>query len=524
MRRLIALLLVASLSVATLPLATDGARAAGASEARIFLGEPTTLDPAAASDSTSSGVIVQLFERLTALDSGLVVRPALAERWELLDGGRRIVFTMREGLTFSDGTPLIAADVVRSWLRLLDPRSPGPFATFLLDVEGARAYVSGQATDPASVGLVADGRTLEVRFTRPAGDFPAVAASASLAVVPPDVGSDPGALDAGPGFVASGGYRLVGRDAAELRLEANPRYWAGTPAIATIIGVASLGGRSPVDMFTAGELDWTPIGSYDADWISYDDALGPSLRRSNSFTTFYYGFDTAEAPFDDARVRRAFAQAVDWRRVVALADGAHAVPATGMVPAGLPGRSEEDFLPAFDPEAAAALLAEAGYPGGAGFPEVTLVTAGGYDSGVIAQLEQNLGVRIAYEGMDFEDYFPRLYDDPPDMWSLSWMADYPGPNDFLGVLLGGGESNNYGRWTNDSFDAAIDRALATADPAAARAAFDEAERIVRDEAPVVPVSYGTEWSLAREGLLGAVDNGSGDLRLAGLAWQGGGRP
>ena len=312
MRRAFAILVAASLLAAVLPLATgaaDRARAAGASEARIYLGDPTTLDPAAASDSTSSGVIVQLFERLTALDSELVVRPALAERWELQDGGRRIVFTLREGLTFSDGTPLAAADVVRSWLRLLDPRNPGPFATFLLDVEGARAYVNGESTDPASVGLVADGQTLEVRFTRPAGDFPSVAASASLAVVPPAVGRDPGALEAGDGFVASGGYRLVSRSSTELGLEANPRYWAGRPAIEKIVGVASLEGRSPVDLYTAGELDWTPIGSYDADWISYDRELGPSLRSSDSFTTFYYGFTTTKAPFDDARVRRAFAQA-----------------------------------------------------------------------------------------------------------------------------------------------------------------------------------------------------------------------
>ncbi|MBP1705708.1 MAG: extracellular solute-binding protein [Chloroflexi bacterium] len=527
MRRALVLLVAASLLAAVLPVATgdgDRARAAGASEARIFLGDPTTLDPAAASDSTSLGVIVQLFERLTALDSDLVVRPALAERWELLDGGRRIVFTLRDGLAFSDGTPLTAEDVVRSWLRLLDPQNPGPFATFLLDVEGARDYVSGRNADPASVGLVADGRTLEVRFTRPAGDFPLVAASASLAVVPPGVGRDAAALEAGQGFVSSGGYRLVNRSGTELELEANPRYWAGKPAIDTIVAVASLEGRSAVDTFTAGDLDWTPIESYNADWISYDAALGPSLRESNSFTTFYYGFTTTKAPFDDARVRRAFAQAVDWRRIVALADGADAAPATSMVPAGIPGRSDADFVPTFDPSAARALLAEAGFPGGVGLPAVTLVTAGGYDAAVVAQLKENLGVSVAYEAVDFEDFFPRLYDDPPAMWSLSWMADYPGPNDFLGVLLGSGEANNYGRWSNASFDAAIGRALGTADPAAAREAFDEAERVVRDEVPVIPVSYGTHWSLSREGLLGAAENGSGDLRLAGLAWRDGGRP
>ena len=528
MRRALALLVAASLLATGLPFAAggiEGARAAGPSTARVFLGEPTTLDPAASSDSTSSGVIVQLFERLTALDGQLVARPALAERWELLDGGRRILFTLRQGLAFSDGTALTAADVVRSWLRLLDPERPGPFATLLLDVEGARAYVRGESTDPASVGLVANGQTLEVRFVRPAADFPSVAASASLAVVPPGVGRDPGALEAGPAFVASGGYRLVSRSSTELGLEANPRYWAGPPSIERIAGVTSLQGRSPVDAFTAGDLDWTPIASYDADWIAYARELGPSLRRSTALTVQYYGFDTRQPPFDDARVRQAFARAVDWRRIVALAQGADATPATGMVPVGIPGRSDEDFVSPFDPAAARALLAEAGFAGGAGFPAVTLVTAGtGYDAAVIAQLRDNLGLSIAFEAMDFDEYFPRLYDDPPAMWGLGWVADYPAPNDFLGVLLGSGEANNYGRWANPAFDAAVARALATSDPVAARAAFDEAERIVRDEAPVIPVTYGAEWALAREGLLGAAENGTGDLRLAGLAWEGGGRP
>ena len=527
MRRALALVL-AAVVVAGLPLAGDDAgrvRAAGDSTARIFLGDPTTIDPARSSDSTSSGVIVQLFERLSAVDTGLVVRPALAERWQLLDGARRIVFTLRDGLTFSDGTELTGSDVVRSWLRLLDPANPSPFATFLLDVEGARAYVGGQDSDPASVGLVADGRTVEVRFTRPAADFPAVAAAASLAVVPPGVGRDPGALEAGDGFVASGAYRLVGRSGTALELEANPRYWAGEPAIARITGLASLQGRSPVDAFTAGDVDWTPIGSYDADWIAYDRELGPSLRQSVGYTVEYFGFDTGRPPFDDARVRRAFAQAVDWHRVVTLATGPDTTLATGMVPAGIPGRSEEDFGPAYDPAAARTLLAEAGYPAGAGFPAVTLITWGsGYDAGVIAQLRENLGVEVGFEVMDSDEYITRLYSDPPAMWALSWVADYPAPNDFLGVLLASGETNNYGRWSDAAFDDAIGRALATEDPATARAAFDAAERIVRDEAPVIPVVYGSGWALAREGLLGAAENGTGDLRLAGLAWVGGSRP
>jgi ABC-type oligopeptide transport system substrate-binding subunit len=116
-------------------------------------------------------------------------------------------------------------------------------------------------------------------------------------------------------------------------------------------------------------------------------------------------------------------------------------------------------------------------------------------------------------------YFDRLTNDPPNIWSLSWIADYPGPNDFLGVLLGSRSSNNYGGWNSPEFDAAIADAGAATEATDIRAAYDRAEGVVQRDVPVVPVSYGTGWALAREGLLGADQNGLGAIRMAGLAWD-----
>jgi ABC-type oligopeptide transport system substrate-binding subunit len=489
--------------------------------ARILMGEPATLDPAAAGDAGSAAVIAQLFEGLTALDPSLTPRPALAERWELRDGGRTVVFTLRDGLAFSDGSPLSAADVRRSWLRVLDPAAPSPLASLLYDVVGARDYAAGRGSADA-VGIIASERSVEVRLDRPAGDFPAIAASPTLAVVPPALDRDAAALQPGPSFVASGGYRLGGTTADGLALLANPRYWAGEPAIGEIDLVSDIGGRSSVDVFSEGGLDWAPVAWYDAPWLAYDPDLGPSLREWTDLAVTYYGFETRRPPFDDPKVRRAFAMAVDWTRLVELVDGDSALPATSMVPPGIPGRSDERFLPPFDPAAARRLLAEAGYPDPASFPTVTLVTAGtGYDRALLAQLQANLGVAVRFETLDFATLFGRLGGtDSPDMWALSWIADYPSPNDFLGILLGMGQPNNYGGWSSPEFDAAIARAGSTTDPLAARAGYDDAERIIASDVPVVPVSYGTSAALARDGLLGATPNGLGILRLAGLAWSG----
>lgn len=501
--------------------AAESPAPANQATARVALGLPTGLDPAATGDAGSAAFIAQFFETLTTFDETLELRPALAESWRIEDGGRRITFHLRPGLTFSDGTPLRAADVVRSWLRIIDPAAPSPLVTLMLDVKGALEYLRGNG-DAAGVGLTADDAANDVivDLVRPAAEFVTVVASPTFGIVPPGVGSDPAALLAGDAFVVSGGYSLAQVTPEAMILRANPAYWAGPQAIGEIHAVTDLGGASGVEAFAAGDLDYLPISQFDASWIAYDADLGPQLREVPSLSTDFYGFDTSRPPFDDVLVRRAFAAAVDWRRIAVLALAAPEGVATSMVPPGIPGRSDRDVVPAHDPDAARALLADAGFPGGQGFPEVTLLTGGSpYDDAVVSEIKRELGVSLRSEVMDFGTYFERLDTDPPQMWQLSWVADYPGRNDFLGVLLGTDAANNYGRWSSPEFDAAITEAVGSTDEAAASVAYDRAEDVVQRDAPVIPVTYGTGWALAREGLLGAGQNGLGALRFAGLAWK-----
>jgi oligopeptide transport system substrate-binding protein len=517
MRRLVATLAL----FATLVSCASPSIAPSDRPARILTGTPETLDPALLGDAGSAAISAQLFESLTTFDADLELRPALAESWAFDEGGRTITFRLRPELAFSDGSPLRPSDVVRSWLRIIDPAQPSPLASLALDIAGAEAYLRGQDPDPESVGMRADDSTneLTVDLVRPASDFPNIVAGPTFGVVPPVVGQDPAALAPGDAFVASGGYRLTGSTDSGLLLTANEHYWAGVPAIGSIELVGDLGGRSEVAAFEADELDYAPIGGFDATWIAYDETLGPQLREVGSLSVTYYGFDTTRPPFDDARVRRALGKAVDWRRIAALAgsDGSVEV-ANSMVPPGIPGRSDEDFLPEHDPDEARELLAAAGYPGGDGFPETTLMTfGGGFDEAILAEVERELGITLAWEVMG-DGYFDRLATEPPQMWTLGWVADYPGRNDFLGVLLQTGASNNYGRWSSQAFDAAIAEAGSATDPDLASEAYDEAERIVRDEVPVVPLVYTAGWALSRADLLGANQNGLGIVRMAGLAW------
>lgn len=497
--------------------------AAAARDSATILGpSASSLDPAVQSDAGSAQVVAQVFESLTAVDAKQNVQPALAASWKTSSDGKKIAFTLRPNLKYSDGSALTAADVVKSWLRVLNPQHPSQLASLMDGVVGAKAYRQGKGS-AASVGLSAPNDTeVDVTLTSGAAEFAAIVSSPTFAVVPPNIDTTPQVLEPGT-FVGSGGYVVSALSDTETTLKANSYYWAGTPAIKTIHLISQLpSDQTTLDAFSAGTVDYAPISAADATKVLYDPTLGPQLRVEPSPSVEYFGFNTTVAPFDNVHVRRAFAHGIDWARIVALFENPLVVPATGMVPQGVPGHSSNDYSPKFDLALARNELAAAGYPNGSGFPTVTLVTPGtGFDADIVAQVKQNLGITLNYVPVDGQTYNSLLLTNPPQMWWMDWVADYPGANDFLGILLGDGQTNNFARWSDADFETALTTALAASNPTAAQAAYDNAESIIADQAPVIPVDYGSGYSLAAKGLLGALPNSNGLVRYAGMSWASG---
>ena len=170
---------------------------------------------------------------------------------------------MRDNLEFSDGSPLTADDVVRSWLRVIDPSQPSQLATLLYMVKGAKAYAEGSG-DKSAVGIVAQGNIVRVTFTGPTNDFATIVASPTLAIVPASATSV-AAFTPGPAFVASGGYIPISQTATQdgFELKANPHFWAGAPAIPTVTITWNLADRPEV-AFKNGDVDYVPVFGSDA--------------------------------------------------------------------------------------------------------------------------------------------------------------------------------------------------------------------------------------------------------------------
>jgi ABC-type transport system substrate-binding protein len=496
----------------TLPSRT--ANAAGP-ELRYLGGELKTLDPAFISDAADVQLLLQLYAGLTRLDEEGEAYPSLAESWTVSDDGLTYVFRLREGLRFSDGSGLTADDVRRSWLRVLDPATRSTAPDVLSVIAGAPQRLAGGPEDEVAV-RAPDERTLEVRLRHPAAHFPAIAATPTAFVVPRGADASADWQRVGE-FVGSGPYVAHHTEGDTLFLHANEQYVAGPPPIPVVEWLTDLDGDVP-SAFADEAVDLAGIGSFDASWIAYDDDLGPALHAAAALNVQYFGFDTTRPPFDDARVRRAFAMALDRPRLVELSEGSAAQPASSVVPPALwPEGLEDDNR--HDPAAAARLLDEAGYADRDDLGVITVNGAGLDISPAVAVWREALGVSITVEGMEFADYLRALETNPPQIFTINWIADYPSPYALYSLLLLPGAASNYGGWTDDTFVELLETASAAGDESELAAAYRRVDDHVDVEAPVVPWSYGTSWWLVRPGLRGLGNLTTGILDLGRVSWN-----
>jgi ABC-type transport system substrate-binding protein len=379
---------------------------------RVALTRTASFAPGASYTTGSSTIVEQLFRGLMRVDRDLNVMPDLAENMRVSSDGLQYLFMLREGARWSDGVPLTADDFVFGWERL---REEGHVTAFLMDdVESATAL---------------DDWTLEVRLCQPRNYFPYVLASHWAFPWPQHVAEDLGEAWREPQhLVGNGPFTLDEVTPDGLRLRANPE-WHGPRGNVADVRIAF---RDAVERGDAGPRPFDLEIAHDPDL-----AVDPRVVATSSpmMGTWFVGFNATRPPFDNERVRLAVAQAVDRQELLdARRSLDRASGRGGAIPPIVPGHTA-DAAPPYDPERAAALLAEAGYEGGRGLGEIAFLATHGFDGGNLVEQLARIGLRATIEMRDVVDY--GRVEAGYDAWVSSWFADYPDPDGFfLGLLAG----------------------------------------------------------------------------------------
>lgn len=484
--------------------------------------EPMSLFPLSLTQAAAHRVGAQIFEGLVRLDhQDLTVQPALAEEWTADATGMEYTFRLREGVRFHDdacfpdgrGRELTAADAVHC-LTMVCTNVPENqmFWLFQDHVAGANAhFASGATADGGVEGIQAlDDRTLRIRLTAPWPGFLQALAHQGCWIYPREARLKYGEeVTWHP--VGTGPFRVRSFDrGAMLVLERWQDYWgrdadgAPLPYLDGIRYTFIPDKGKELDAFLKGSL----TGVYELP-VERTDALNGGgdylVQSSPSLSIQFYGFNLRKPPFNDVRVRRAFAMAIDRQFLVdSVLDGLAVVPEHGVVAPGLPGYPYASVPGvAHDPDAARQLLAEAGFPQGRGLPPVHLqVNNNGFGyvkvaEAVQAMLERELGARVVSSVLPAQQHFARIASGEPLFWREGWIADHPDPANFLALFYGRNAPAdtaqqsflNSTRYRDARFDSLFARAERTTDPDARLALLAQAEARLMEEMVVMPLYH-----------------------------------
>ncbi|MEX0804068.1 MAG: peptide ABC transporter substrate-binding protein [Candidatus Binatia bacterium] len=465
---------------------------------RVNLGtEPPSLDWSLATDHVSFNVIANLMVGLTEFNEDLKPTPVIAKSWEIADSGRRIVFHLRDDVLWSDGKKVRAQDFEYSWKRLLDPKTASEYAYILFDLVNAQEYHESTILDASEVGVKAlDDVTLEVRLRHPASYFLSLTTFEVTFPQRQDIIEKFESRWTDPEHIVTNGPFLLTqwKHENEIQLRANPNYFLGKPAMEKISMFMVNEKTTAVAMYEQGQLDFI-------DNQSIPTLEKRRLAKQRGFHNvpqlrgYYYGFMTDRKPFNDPRVRKAFAMAIDRGTFPKILQGGEK-PASSWIPPGMLAHNSKIGVP-FNPPEARRLLREAGYPDGKGFPRVVLA----YNTDEVHKLvaeavqgmwERNLGVVVALENQEWKVYLKKLQNDPPHVFRLGWGADYPDPDNFM-KLFTANSGNNSTRWKNPRYDQLIELAARELDPKKRAKHYDEAQKILCEtDLPIVPLFWTSE--------------------------------
>jgi oligopeptide transport system substrate-binding protein len=366
--------------------------------------------------------------------------------------------------------------------------------------------------DFSEVGLRAmDDRTLELTLTDPAPFFLSLCGFYPLYPIPQQCVETYGRDWVKPeNIVTSGAFRLESRRLRDrIRMVKNPLYWnAGNVLLNVVDALAVESNTTALNFYMSGQVDWIPMApqAIVGELLAQKRAdFVPSLE----FTTLFYRFNVKRPPLDNPKVRKALALAIDREQIVARVTRAGEVAARSLVPPGIAGYERLE-TERFDLAEARRLLAEAGYPGGEGFPRLTLLHNNDETRQSVAEFlqyhwRQNLGIEIDLQNEEWGSYLASIRKVDYDIATSGWVGDYLDPNTFLDMFITGGANNSTG-WGLADYDALIEKAGKTADADERFKILNEAERLLLAEQPIAPIYHRVSRNMVRPYVRGHYEN------------------
>lgn len=489
--------------------------------------EISTLDPATVTGVPEGRILRAIFEGLTIKDpETLEPLPGMAERWEVSPDGLTYTFHIRRGARWTNGDPVTAHDFVYSWQRFLDPRTAAEYAYQLWYVKGAEAYSTDVGPDGAprrsfdTVGIRAlDEQTLEVELAAPTPFF--LQLTAFYPLYPVNRRNLEEAKAQFPDtwqfewlrperLVTNGPFRVTERRVNDrIRLVKNEDYWAADEvALRTIDALAIESYMTGLNLYLSGEVDWINL---------VPASLVPRLLPREDFDptpyfgSYFFRINTTRPHLADKRIRRALALAIDRRAITDKIVKSGQRPWYSLVPFGMEGYTPQqlehagrdgalEYAAALskDQEEAKRIFAELGYgSGGRDFPTIELHYNTSETHRDIAEVvadtwKRVLGVDAKLLNQEWKVYLDTQSNLNFDVSRSAWIGDYIDPNTFLDLFVTGGENNKTG-WGHARYDELIQKSKYEVDPAVRRAQLEEAERILMDELPILPIySYVTQ--------------------------------
>jgi oligopeptide transport system substrate-binding protein len=480
---------------------------------------PDTLDPQRIEGINQDAIVKLAFEGLTRINDELNTIPGAAESWEFSPDGLTLTFHLRDGLVYSDGTPLTAERFLYTFTRVCDPKIDSPFAGVLFPVTGCEDFsrsLDGDTATPAAaeatyeaarakLGVRAlDDQTLQIELREPAVYLPAALSMSDFFPARQELieaggeewWRDPANLVGNGPFV----IESIGNDTdvpSKMVFIANARYWGGRPKldrIEYIMANEDRTGEQRLAAYKRGDVDMVWLDNSTQVAVEADPDLARDLVITTWANTSALGFNVNAPPFNDKKVREAFAYGFDREAHCREIEFSFCVPTLSWIPPGVPGHIDTNAY-AFDPEKARQALAESSYGGPDGLPEI--IRYYGKDSSddlidakwLAAQYKAVLGVDLKAVPID-DDAWAALKEDPatrPQFTGLGWVQDYPDPQDWLSVYwtCDSQFDAKYTGYCNPAFDDLVHRADAELDSAKRLALYEEAGQMLVDDVPAI---------------------------------------